>query len=316
MTDSTLPYAVDYHTPIMVQEVLHWLSPQPGGVFLDATLGGGGHTHALLDAAPDVRVHAIDRDPDAIAQAQARLKDYGERFTSHQCNYSQALEVVERIGHKVDGVLLDAGVSSHQLNDPARGFSFMREGPLDMRMGQQGPSALEVLQGIDHPSLSRTLRQYGELQRPTQVATALLDAVGRGELETTTDLRALVERVLGSSYKHKSVHPATLVFQALRIHVNDELSHLSAFIESLPQMVRPGGHVVVLSFHSLEDRIVKQGFRSLADGCVCPPRMPVCGCGAVEQLKILTKKPIRPTLAEVEQNPRARSTMLRAARML
>lgn len=316
MTDSTLPYAVEYHTPIMVEEIVQWLNPQPDSVYIDATLGGGGHTHALLDSASGVHVHGIDRDPDAIAQAQARLSDYGSRFTAHQCNYSQAKEVAQTIGRKVDGVLLDAGVSSHQLNDPARGFSFMREGPLDMRMGQQGPSALDVLKSIDHPSLSRTLRQYGELQRPTQVATALLNAVEQGSLVTTKDLRLLVERVLGASYRHKSVHPATLVFQALRIHVNDELTHLSTFIETLPDVVRPGGRVVVLSFHSLEDRIVKQGFRALEDSCVCPPKMPMCGCGAISQLKILTKKPIRPTLQEVEQNPRSRSTMLRAAQLL
>ena len=192
----------------------------------------------------------------------------------------------------------------------------MRSGPLDMRMGEDAQSAQAFLSQTDEQTLTRILKQYGELQHARPVARAILEAVEAQTLHTTEDLRKIVEAKIGYRYKHKSIHPATLVFQALRIHINDELSHLRQVVENLGEIIKPGGRVVMLSFHSLEDRIVKQGFRALADPCTCPPNLPICACGLKPVVKILTRKPIRPTLEEVEQNPRARSTLLRAAEVL
>lgn len=305
----------------MVAEVLEWLAPTPSSVIIDGTLGGGGHTCALLDAsAPTGTVISLDRDPEAIAQARARLASYGERFIPIQSNYSQAAQVAQaQHPGGVDGLLIDAGVSSHQLDDASRGFSFQSAGPLDMRMGPDAPSLAEFLGQTDFAALAHILRHYGEVKSPGLLARAILEDFHANKLDTTQDLSDLILRVVGrpkAKGPKRPIHPATLVFQALRIAINDELAHLEQVVVSLPQILKPGGVAVFISFHSLEDRIVKQGLRLHEDPCTCPPGLPMCACGAKARVQILTSKPVRPSEQEIAQNPRARSAILRAAKLL
>ncbi len=321
-SDSTqrdpLAHATDYHAPIMVAEVLSYLQPTSGGVYIDGTLGGGGHSEAILEAsAPDGRVIGIDRDPEAIAATTERLARFGERFTAVQANYSEAARVAREIhGGPVDGWLVDAGVSSHQLDEPARGFSFREAGPLDMRMSKEGRTAKDLLESIEHGALTRILREYGEVKAPSRIAGVILAAVARGEIETTQDLANVADAAGAGAYRNSSINPATLVFQAIRIALNDELSHLREAVASLPDVVVPGGVGAFISFHSLEDRIVKLGFRDLANDCVCPPGLPMCGCDATAKVAELMRKPVQPQADEVAANPRSRSAKLRAARVL
>lgn len=304
----------------MVAEVLEHLSPKPGQTFMDGTLGGGGHTHALLDAtSPDGTIISLDRDPEAIAQARQRLTAYGERFIPVLTNYAEAAQIAQE--HRpggVDGLLIDAGVSSHQLDDPGRGFSFQNAGPLDMRMGPDSPSLADLLSQIEHPQLTHILRHYGEVQNPSPLAKAIIEDMRAGKLTTTADLSDLILRIVGRPRQKgpkKPIHPATLVFQGLRIATNDELTHLERVVDTLPQIIKPGGIAVFISFHSLEDRIVKQGLKRLENPCTCPPSLPLCACHAKPKVQILTSKPIRPSDREVELNPRSRSALLRAARI-
>lgn len=321
VTSGSLPYASEYHVPVLVREVLEQLVVVPGGRYVDGTLGGGGHTAAILEASgPEGRVLAIDRDPEAILAARARLGDLAARVTFVQGNYSQAAEFVVSTGFgKVDGFLVDAGISSHQIDTAERGFSFSRSGPLDMRMGEDVPTLKEYLETVSHGELASALRRYGEIRSASRVATAILDAVNADRLHTTADLRACVAAVVGGgagSGRRTTIDPATLVFQGLRIAVNGELEHLEAAVLGVPDVVRAGGRAVFISFHSLEDRIVKMGFRELATACVCPPRLPVCICGGRARVEVLTSKPLMALEDELEVNPRARSARLRSVRVL
>lgn len=321
MSSDSLPYASEYHVPVLVREVLEQLVVVPGGRYVDGTLGGGGHTAAILEASgPDGRVLSIDRDPEAIAEAKARLGALAERVTFVQGNYSLAAEYVERTGFgKVDGFLVDAGISSHQIDTAERGFSFSRPGPLDMRMGEDVPTLKEYLETVSHGELASALRTYGEIRSASRVATAILEAQEAGRLKTTADLRACVAEVVGGgagSGRRTTIDPATLVFQGLRIAVNRELEHLETAVLSVPEVVRAGGRAVFISFHSLEDRIVKMGFRDLASSCVCPPKLPVCMCQGKSRVKVLTSKPLTALPDELAANPRSRSARLRAALIL
>ena len=313
-------YATDYHAPVLVNEVLHWLDVQPGRIFLDGTAGGGGHCEAILEASfPDGKVIALDRDQEAIAESTKRLTGYGDRFQIYRRNYSEASQVLAQLQHRaVDGWLVDAGVSSHQLDEPTRGFSFQSEGPLDMRMGDTGQTAGDFLDSTDQQELARVLKVYGEVNGAWRIAGAILEARGQGRLETTKDLAELMEAISPPRYhkKARSIHPATLVFQGLRIKVNEELEHLEEAVRQIPQVVTPGGRAVFISFHSLEDRIIKHGFRTLEDPCTCPPGLPRCGCGAVPMVEVLTRRPVMAKDAENQVNPRARSAKLRAVRVL
>lgn len=311
-------YATSYHTPVMVGEVLDWLAVEPGKRFVDGTAGGGGHTEAILEAsAPDGGVLAIDRDPEAVQQVRGRLEEYGDRLIVRQANYGDADRVLDQVGWQpVDGWLVDAGVSSHQLDEAERGFSLRRDGPLDMRMGPDARKVADFLDEVGVDELAKVLRDYGEVKRSRRLARAIVDARRSGDLETTRELAKVVEEHSGKRRSGRSsIHPATLVFQALRIAVNRELEHLEAAVEMVPQVVRGGGRAVFISFHSLEDRIVKHGFRFLADPCVCPPDFPRCGCGATPFGEVLTSRPVRPAEEECEVNARARSAKLRAFRV-
>ncbi len=311
-------YDTPYHAPIMVREVLQGLALTPGARVIDGTLGGGGHTHAILDAiAPDGVVLALDRDPQAFEAARARLGDAASRVIFVQSNYAQAADLaITHLGRKADALLIDAGVSSHQLDDPSRGFSFREGGPLDMRMGPDTSSLAQWLAEVDHVTLTATLRDLGEVPMPHKIAAAILRAREANKLDTTADLRDAVLAAGVHMGRHSTMNPATLVFQGLRIAVNDELTHLATAVARAPDAVRPGGRVAFIAFHSLEDRIVKQGMRSLADPCSCPKGLPMCACGATPRLQILTRQPIKPSAQEVAQNSRSRSAVLRVAQIL
>lgn len=314
-------YATTYHAPVLVDETLQWLDVISGGIYLDGTAGGGGHTEAILEASkPDGRVLALDRDPRAVKEVEERLgARYAERLTVRKANYSEAPKVLRELGWpQVDGWLIDAGVSSHQLDEAPRGFSFQQEGPLDMRMGPEAQTVADYLDDVDAEELARALHVYGEVRGSRRLAREILLARKEGRLETTGDLADLmVAKTGGRSYgKGKSIHPATLVFQALRIAVNRELEHLEAAVEAIPDVVAEGGRAVFISFHSLEDRIVKHGFRRLTDPCTCPPDFPRCVCNPVPVGEVLTRKPIMASDEECERNPRARSAKLRALRVL
>ena len=304
------------HRTVLRREAVDLLAPAPGKVFLDGTLGGGGHAEALLDAG--ARVIGLDQDPAALQAARARLGPRGEQFVAEQANFRDARGVLDRLGvREVDGALVDLGVSSPQLDDPERGFSFRGKGPLDMRMDPtRGEPLSALLSRWDEKALARILDTLGEERFARPIARAIHRAHREGKLADTAVLADVVGRAIPRKAWPKDVHPATRTFQALRIAVNDELGALSDFVGDLPRIVARGGRAAAISFHSLEDRIVKQGFAKLATGCICPPRLPVCACGRVAQWKVLTRKAVQTSEAEQRENPRSRSARLRAVERL
>jgi 16S rRNA (cytosine1402-N4)-methyltransferase len=304
------------HRTVLRREAVALLAPAPGKVFLDGTLGGGGHAEALLDAG--ARVIGLDQDPAALQAARDRLGPRGERFVAEQANFRDARGVLDRLGvPEVDGALVDLGVSSPQLDDPERGFSFRARGPLDMRMDPtRGEPLSALLSRWDDKALARILDTLGEERFARPIARAIHRAHREGKLTDTAELADVVARSIPRKAWPKDLHPATRTFQALRIAVNDELGALSDFVGDLPRIVARGGRAAAISFHSLEDRIVKQGFAKLATGCICPPRLPVCACGRVAQWKVLTKKAVQSSEAERSENPRSRSARLRAVERL
>jgi 16S rRNA (cytosine1402-N4)-methyltransferase len=304
----------EFHAPVMVDEVLEYLAVASGRLHVDGTVGGGGHAEAILEASsPEGRLVGIDRDPEAVEASRRRLEHFGDRVEIVRGNYSNAGRLVDEHldgSPDIDSLLIDAGVSSHQLDTARRGFSLQREGPLDMRMGPEA-ERLETYLGRTRPdALADVLREYGDVSSAHRIARAILEAFERGRLETTTDLTDVVDDVSG--HARTGTRTATLVFQALRIELNRELEHLRRAVISVPDWVRPGGRAVFISFHSHEDRIVKHGCRELANDCVCPPDLPVCGCDAEARIEVLTRSAVRPSEQEVERNPRARSARLRA----
>lgn len=302
------------HLPVMLSEVLALLRPRPGADFLDGTVGGGGHAAALLEAnAPEGRLLGLDRDDEALAAAAQRLALFAGRFILVGENFSQAQAVLRRYGYEeVDGVLLDLGFSSLQVEDGERGFSFLRLGPLDMRMDQrEDRCAADIVNRASEAELKQIFRDLGEERAAGPLARAVVRARAEAPITTTSALAQVIERVVRRS-PHSHLHPATRAFQALRIAVNRELDHLAAFLQDGYRLLRPGGRMVILSYHSLEDRLVKDTFRRWAATCLCPPQLQVCVCGWVPQVRVLTPKPLTPTCAEVAVNPRARSARLRA----
>ncbi len=290
------------------------LSPRDGETILDGTLGGGGHAEAILEASgPTGRLVGIDRDPGAVAYARRRLAPFDERIELHQLDFSEiaASPLADR---RFDGALLDLGVSSRQIDDLARGFSYRQDGPLDMRMGPSGVPARDLLTRADFDALAAILRDYGEERHARRIARAILREREREPIETTGRLRAVVEAAVpASGHPLKSV---ARVFQALRIAVNDELAALETGLEAVFERLVAGGRLVVIAYHSLEDRIVKHTFRDWANDCVCPPDFPVCQCDAVAEARVLTRRPARPSEAETQANPRSRSARLRAVERL
>jgi 16S rRNA (cytosine1402-N4)-methyltransferase len=298
------------HLSVLLEEAMAWLAPKPGGRYCDATLGAGGHAFAILErSSPDGRVIGLDRDPAALASAGERLESFGERVSLVHARFSQAHAVLERLGMiPVDGFLVDLGVSSPQLDRPERGFSFRTDGPLDMRMDPTtGETAAELLRRVDEGELTRIIREQGEERHAARVARAIIEARRAGPLETTGKLAAIVARAIPRHEYGKN--PATRTFQALRITVNDELGEIERFLDVATDCLRPGGRLVVIAFHSLEDRIVKRRLRELA-GRGGP------GSADPAVLRLLTKHVVVPGDDERRSNPRARSARLRAAERL
>lgn len=301
------------HASVLLNEVVEYLKPVPGGKYLDCTLGLGGHAEAVLEASAGGRLLGIDRDPVAIELAKGRLSRFGDQVELVEGNFSDVAVYVEASDHfPLDGVVADLGVSSMQLDNADRGFSFMRSGPLDMRMGPSvGMTAAELIESFDQKDLQHILREFGEVNRPRQVAESILRARDEGKLETTEDLSKAVERVLGGR-RASPIHPATRAFQAIRIAVNRELDEIELLLSELTRWVKPGGRVAIISFHSLEDRLVKRAFSDPPPDPQ-PHKLPVEPVRHRGPWEALTKKPITPTDAEQKTNPRARSAKLRVA---
>ncbi len=309
------------HLPVLANEVIEMLAPAPGSLQIDATLGGGGHTERILEAAnPNGRLLGLDADPAAIARVETRLRPrFGDRLVVRQANFRELSSVAPAAGFgSVDGCLFDLGLSSFQLADRDRGFGFRAGGPLDMRFDPgRGVPAAELLSTLDIAELTALFRRYGEEPKAPRIARAIVEARRVAPITTAEELAALVERVLPPNPRQpRRTHPATRVFQALRIAVNEELDALEAGLHAALDLLRPGGRLVVLSYHSLEDRIVKRFIQSERRGCVCPPEVPVCVCGRNPRLRLITRPSLTPSAAEISANPRARSARLRAAERL
>lgn len=305
------------HVSVLLREALDLLGPLPGGRYIDGTLGGGGHSEAILSAgAPDGQVLGLDRDDQAIAAARERLQQFGARLITRQSSFADVREALDEIGwDKVDGIILDLGVSSWQIDAPERGFSFRLGGPLDMRMDRrQSLDARSLVNSAPEEELTRIFRDYGEEPQARRIAARIAAERKLRPIESTDDLARLVEGARGG--RRRDHHPATQVFQALRIAVNRELDELERFFVDGFELLRPGGRMAIIAFHSLEDRLVKNAFRKWSRACLCPPRALVCQCGWSEKVKLLTKRPVVPSETETSANPRARSAKLRGVERL
>jgi 16S rRNA (cytosine1402-N4)-methyltransferase len=301
----------------MVDEVMATLAPHPGGLHIDATLGGAGHAEKILEASePDGRLLGLDADPAAIERSSRRLARFGSRAVFRQANFGELASIAPEAGFgRVDGLLLDLGLSSFQLVDVERGFGFRAGGRLDMRFDTgRGRAAADLLATLSADELASLFRKYGEEPFSGRIARAIVEARQKAPVDTAEGLAALVERAVPAP-KRRRTHPATRVFQALRIAVNDELGSLEAGLAASLQLLRPGGRLVVLSYHSLEDRMVKRFIAAEQRGCVCPPEVPVCVCGRQPRMRSLGKSRT-PSAEEVDVNPRSRSARLRGAELV
>lgn len=307
------------HVTVLLQEAVEALQVKQGGVYLDGTLGGGGHTEAILrQSGPDGVVYGIDRDWDALRAAGERLAAFGERLKPLHGNFHDAKALLAAQGvAQLDGAVLDLGVSSFQFDEGERGFSFQEDAYLDMRMDQScGRTAADLCNTLTQEELTRIIRDYGEERWAARIAAFILQAREKKPVETTGELVSIIKAAIPKGARRDGPHPARRTFQALRIAVNDELEPLSQALEELVSLLAPGGRLAVITFHSLEDRIVKQTFKRLQNPCTCPPKAPVCTCGKLPVAQVVTRKPILPSPAEVEQNPRSRSAKLRVVQKL
>jgi 16S rRNA (cytosine1402-N4)-methyltransferase len=302
------------HTPVLYQNVLSALNLRSGGRYIDGTVGAGGHATGILEgSAPNGLLLGLDRDPTALDLARQRLQGFGERLALQHASYAQMAEVARSIGwENVDGILLDLGLSSMQLDQAQRGFSFLREGPLDMRFDPtRGQRADELVNSLSEADLSEILWRFGEEPSARRIAAAIIAA---RPIRTTVELAEVISAATGKT--KRGIHPATRSFQALRIAVNQELEQLEVGLEQAVELLATGGRVAIIAFHSLEDRLVKNFFRTESQDCICPPEVPVCSCGHKARLKVITRRPIKSDSDEIERNPRARSARLRVAEAL
>ena len=304
------------HEPVLLNEVLEWMNVQPDGVYCDGTLGGGGHSGAILKASGGTaRLYGIDRDENAILAASERLKDY-PGFTAIRGNFHDAKKLLEEAGAEaLDGALLDLGVSSPQLDTAERGFSYHEDAPLDMRMDQrQTMTAADFLNTADEREIMEVIRDYGEEKWAARIARIICEHRAEKPFETTFDLVHAVDAAIPKAVRRKDDgHPARRTFQAIRIAVNDELKPLEQALKDLTDCLKPGGRICVITFHSLEDRIVKRCFKTLENPCICPRKAPICTCGRKPVVKVLAGGAVAPSKEEIERNPRSRSAKLRVA---
>ena len=308
------------HASVLLHETVDALSPERGGTYVDCTAGGGGHSYEIARRLPEGgRLISLDRDPDAIAAATERLREFGDRVTLVKSDYSDVGAVLDDLGAgPVNGVMWDLGVSSFQLDEGERGFSYMKDAPLDMRMDRSGGiTAADVVNGYSAEELKRIIWEYGEEKFAGPVARNIVKAREKKRIETTGELAALIaEAMPAAARRAEAQHPAKRTFQAIRIEVNGELDQIEPSIRAAVERLSPGGIAAVITFHSLEDRIVKRTFADLSTGCTCPPGFPVCVCGRKPVVELVTKKPVVPSRDEEAENPRARSAKLRIVRKL
>lgn len=307
------------HQSVLLEETVEMLEPERGGIFVDCTLGLGGHSEAILHKSPNTELIGIDQDTEAIGFAKKRLENFGNRFKVFHANFSEIESVLNRAKiEKVAGVLADLGVSSLQLNSETRGFSFRFDAPLDMRMdaNSEQETAADLLETLSEFEIARIIYEYGEERFSRRIARKIVEKRANGKSpKTTKELADLVSQAVPRNKKDK-IHPATKTFQALRIAVNSELDILAKFLHTAIDKLSINGRLAIISFHSLEDRIVKRTFQKLSGKCECPPKFPTCICGAEKKIEILTRKPIVPQELEVENNPRARSAKLRVCQRI
>jgi len=311
--------AIHLHESVLVSEVLAWLAPRLDGIVVDATAGAGGHSEAMLEASANVSIVAFDRDPVAVEAAKARLSRFGSsRARVRLANFGNIAE--EYAKEKLDppsAILMDLGLSDMQIHDPNRGFSFMRMGPLSMKMGPDAlHSADELVAHLSERELADLIYEYGEDNEARRIARRIVEAREHGGIGTTTQLAEIIAGPNWKGFGPHRIHPATKTFQALRIRVNEEISILESTLPQAISLLRPGGRLAVISFHSLEDRPVKQYLATEAKACLCPPDFPECRCGHRRQLQILTKKPVTASAAEIARNPSSRSAKMRVAEKL
>lgn len=300
-----------HHKPVLFEETIDALNIRPDGVYLDGTLGGGGHSEAILRRLTTGTLLSIDQDPDAIKAAGERLKDY-DRSIIVRGNFSDMKELAAAHGlTELDGVLLDIGVSSYQLDTPERGFSYHHDAPLDMRMSKEGPTAAELVNTLPREELARIFFQYGEEKNANRIADGICRAREVEKIETTGQLAEVIKSSVPAAVRRSEGHPARKTFQALRIAVNGELDRLREGLTAGFSLLKPGGRLAVITFHSLEDRIVKRQMNDWCQGCICPKDFPVCVCGRTPQGELLFKRGLTPSEAELVENPRARSARLR-----
>lgn len=305
------------HQSVLLDESIDALHIRPDGIYVDGTAGGGGHSFAIASRLTDGRLIAVDRDPDAVRAAGERLQPFGGHVTLVRENYMNLPSVLQSLGiPAVDGILLDLGVSSYQFDTPERGFSYQTDAPLDMRMSRSGPTAADLVNRTDYAGLVRILREYGEERFAPRIAARIVETRERKPIETTGELCDVIRESIPAAARRQGPHPARRTFQALRIAVNGELDALGVLLDRALELLAPGGRLAIITFQSLEDRMVKQRFVSWAQGCICPPEFPVCVCGRHPQARVLFKKGVVPSQREQEQNPRSRSARLRAVEKL
>jgi len=304
-----------HHTPVLLHETLDALAVRPGGIYVDCTLGGAGHSVEILGrSGPDGILIGLDQDEQALKAAGERLAPFGERARTVKTNFEHIAAVIERLGiGPIDGVMMDIGVSSHQFDEGERGFSYHHDAPLDMRMDRDAPfSAADLVNEWDEAEIARVIWEYGEERWSKRIAQFIGKARTEGPIETTGQLVDIIKAAIPAGARREGGHPARRTFQAIRIAVNDELGVLERGLEGALQVLKPGGRLAVITFHSLEDRIVKQTFARWVKPCTCPPEIPVCVCGKEPLAEHVTRKPVKASADELEQNPRARSATLRA----
>lgn len=304
------------HKPVLFEESIQSLLIKPDGVYVDGTAGGGGHSRAIAEQLRGGTLISIDQDPDAIAVVRERLKDFACSIVC-KGNFSNMKQIVENCGFsEVDGVLMDIGVSSYQLDTPERGFSYHYDAPLDMRMSREGISAKELVNTLSWQELAQIISRYGEDKNAVRIAKGIVQARQEKEILTTTQLADIIRSSVPAAVRREQGHPARKTFQAIRIAVNGEMDRLSEGLDAAFSLLKSGGRLSVITFHSLEDRMVKQRMHEWCTGCTCPPDFPVCVCGKKPRAKLVYKKGISPTEEELEQNPRSRSARLRTCEKL